>query len=104
MIEITVRVGGIINNTLDDEEFVEIASQLFGTGKTLEEYIKLYNESGPAKSSNTVVHKSVSQPAITKEVEVKPTVNDYLNAATNHINEVAGYSATIVFAEDDCND
>jgi hypothetical protein len=57
---ITVRTDGIINNTLTEAEFVVIVEQLFGEGKTLDEYIKLYNDAKRAKFGGITVHKEVT--------------------------------------------
>lgn len=57
---ITVRTDGVINNTLTQEEFITIVEQLFGTGKTLDEYIELYNDAKRAKFGGITVHKEVT--------------------------------------------
>jgi len=54
---ITVRTEGVINNTLTAEQFIEIAAQIFGEDKTLEEYIELYNAAPEAKKKRIAVHK-----------------------------------------------
>lgn len=59
MSNITVRIGGVIHNTVTEEKFLSIATELFGEGKTLDEYIKLYNEAPLAKKDCIVVHKEV---------------------------------------------
>ena len=56
---ITVRTDGVINNTLTEAEFVVIVEQLFGEGKTLDEYIELYNDAKRAKFGGITVHKEV---------------------------------------------
>jgi hypothetical protein len=56
---ITVRTDGVINNTLTDDEFIAIVEQLFGEGKTLDEYIELYNDAKRAKFGGITVHKEV---------------------------------------------
>ncbi len=56
---ITVRTDGVMNNTLTDKEFIKIVEQLFGEGKTLDEYIELYNDAKRAKFGGISVHKEV---------------------------------------------
>lgn len=105
MPNITVRTDGIINNTLTEEKFLEITSQLFGEDKTLEEYINLYNDSFIAKRDNIVVHKEVEGEVaqhVKETVEIKdPTIQDYLDAAESNLSDAAGYPVTIEFADDE---
>jgi len=56
---ITVRTDGVMNNTLTEAEFTVIVEQLFGTDKTLDEYIDLYNSAKRAKFGGITVHKEV---------------------------------------------
>lgn len=108
MSDITVRVNGIINNTMDESKFVEICSQLFGDDKTVDEYIKLYNDAPLAKASNTVVHRTVCE-RVVAEVEERleeempevPTAQDMLDAAADTFSDIAGKPVTIEFAEDE---
>jgi len=58
---ITVRTNGVINNTLKEHEFIEIVEQIFGGGKTLDKYIKLYNADPKAKAAGIAVHKEVEE-------------------------------------------
>ena len=53
---ITVRVDGTINNVLSAHEFIKIVEQIFGEGKSIEEYITLYNNADRSKNSGIVVH------------------------------------------------
>lgn len=57
---ITVRTGGVINNTLSEEQFLDIVTQIFGEGKTIDEYIKLYNAAPRAQQATITVHHEVS--------------------------------------------
>ena len=59
MSNIQVRSGGIMNNILTEDEFIEIASQLYGDDKTVDEYIKLFNADPRSKKDSTVVHREV---------------------------------------------
>ncbi len=56
---ITVRTDGVINNTLTEAEFIVIVEQLFGSGKSLDEYIEMYNNAKRAKFNGISVHKEV---------------------------------------------
>jgi len=58
---ITVRTNGIINNTLKEHEFIAIVEQIYGVDKTIDEYIKMYNEDPKAKKASIVVHKEVEE-------------------------------------------
>lgn len=106
--DITVRVGGIINNTIDEDKFIAICSELFGEGQTVDEYIKLYNDAPLAKQSNTVVHRTVRE-VVKKELEERleaqfpsqPTAQDILDAATKNLSDAVGYDVEIEFADEE---
>lgn len=57
---ITVRTDGVMNNTLTEAEFLVIVEQIFGEGKTIDEYIELYNDAKRAKFNGISVHKEVA--------------------------------------------
>jgi hypothetical protein len=107
---ITVRVDGIINNTQTEAEFVGIVSQIFGDGKSLEEYIELYNAHPRTQKASIAVHKEVpsdmDEIAAKVEAEMLPdpadaSAQDYLDAATQTLSDVVGRPVTIEFASDD---
>jgi len=56
---ITVRTGGVLNNTLTREQFMNIVTQIFGEGKTVDQYIKLYNDAPRAQQAMISVHHEV---------------------------------------------
>jgi len=58
---ITVRTNGVINNTLTEADFIAIVEQIFGEGKTLNAYIKLYNADPKAQTAGIAVHKEVEE-------------------------------------------
>lgn len=60
MSNIQVRSGGIMNNVLTEQEFIEIAQQLYGEGKETDEYIALFNNDPRSKKDATVVHWEVA--------------------------------------------
>ena len=62
---ITVRTNGVINNTLTEEAFVAIVSQIFGEDKTLDEYIALYNGAPKAQEAGIQVHPEVLEGSYT---------------------------------------
>lgn len=108
---ITVRTDGIINNTLTEAQFVVIVEQLFGVDKTLNEYIKLYNNAKRAKFGGITVHKEVANDHAELEAKTKAenTIQapadaepeDYLEAATSILSAAVGKEVTIEFANDD---
>lgn len=104
---ITVRTDGIINNTLTEEQFVNITSQLFGEGKTLDEYISEYNDAPQTKKAGIVVHKEVPEDhaEVEKQIEEKfpteATAQDYLDAATDTFSDIAGKPVTVEFKDDE---
>ena len=106
---ITVRVDGIINNTQTEQEFVNIVSQIFGKGLTLDEYIKQYNEHPRTIKASIQVYKEVpsdhDEIAAKVEAEMLPdpaeaTAQDYLDAAQQSLSETLGKNVTIEFADD----
>jgi hypothetical protein len=108
-VNITVRVDGIINNTQTEAEFVGIVSQIFGGGKTLDEYIKLYNEHPRSHLAGIQVHKEVpsdlEEIAAKVESELPPeeadaTAQDYLDAAAASLSNTLGKDVTIEFADE----
>lgn len=101
MTNITVRTDGIINNTLTEKEFVNITSQLFGEGKSLDEYLSLYNDSPQAKKAGIVVHKEVPENVAQKGNTDSEEQDIYLDAATQTFSDTVGEPADIEFANDD---
>lgn len=100
MSNITVRVNGVMNNTLTEEEFIGFAEQLFGKDKSLEDYIKLHNNDPRSKKNCTVVHKEVVTPAPKIKKTKQATPADYLSAAESNLSEVIGSPVTIEFADE----
>jgi len=88
---ITVRVGGIISNSLSEKAFTDIAAQLFGEDHTLAQYIKLFNGHPRAKEKMIVVHKEVpddvgklkaqreAERIAAEEAEFERTAGDYFD-------------------------
>lgn len=97
MPNIQVRSGGIMNNILTEEEFIEIASQLYGKDLTTDEYMKAFNADPQAKKDSTVVHWEVLDTPKAKE----PSGDIYLDAATKNLSDAVGHDVTIEFADED---
>jgi len=108
---ITVRTGGVMNNTLTRAEFLVIVEQIFGEGKTIDEYIALYNDAPRAQQATITVHHEVPTDvaelgAIEKaqktiEAPAEATPEDYLDAATTILSAAVGSEVTIEFASDE---
>lgn len=110
---ITVRVGGVINNSQTKERFLSIVEELFGEGYTLDEYIDMFNESPRAQHHMIVVHREVPDDAAAikakeeadrlaeEEAGYEEAAGDYFDAAEATLTEIAGEDVTIEFADDD---
>ena len=116
---ITVRTEGIINNTLSEEQFLVIVVQIFGEGKTIDEYIKLYNEAPRAQMAMITVHKEVPDDHVelaaqeeekfqleAHQLEIGDIIgvddpNRFLDAVESILGAATGKEVTIEFASDD---
>lgn len=104
MSNVTVRAGGIISHTFTEEQFVALASQIYGEGKTLDEYIKIYNASPEAKRDMIAVHREVPDEVaqhVAKKIKSDNTLEDYLGAAEKNLSDAVGHPVTIEFADDE---